>query len=450
MWGAQPQGGLVAITVDEVSLINNGESDWPALAGVVRLPVEPMQDIVFEDKYEFVPPHRGTWWPWVLERVVGWHMRKAYSISEVDIRGSDRLSSSIESGDGIVIAPNHCRLSDPVALGELVTGLGCHIFTMASWNVFKVSALQTFLVRRMGGFSIYREGMDRAALNCAIDVLVDAKRPLVLFPEGMISRTNDRLSLLQDGVSLMARAAARKRAAMSPPGRVVVHPVALKYRFDGEIESSVAGVLEGIESRLSWQPQVGRPLLERVEKIGQALLALKEVEYLGAPQSGSVFDRRDRLVDRVLGPLEEEWCDGRNDGGVVARVKRLRSEILPDMVDQELPEEERQRRWRQLADCYLAQQMSLYPNDYIGPDEAVERLLETVERFEEDLTDQATVHGPMTVLVEVGEAIEVPSVRSRERGEDPVMQELQEQLSGMLERLAAEIEQGRRQEGGRN
>jgi hypothetical protein len=66
------------------------------------------------------------------------------------------------------------------------------------------------------------------------------------------------------------------------------------------------------------------------------------------------------------------------------------------------------------------------------------------------LTDSATVHGPMAVLVEVGDAIEVPSVRSRDRGEDPVMQELQEQLAGMLERLAAEIEQARQQEGGRN
>ncbi len=419
------------------------------MAGAGRLLVGPMQDIVFEDKYEFIPPHRGNWWPWLLERVVGWHLRKTYSISEVDVRGLDRLLSSVESGHGIIVAPNHCRLSDPVALGELITGVGCHIFTMASWNVFKVSAFQKFLVQRLGGFSIYREGMDRAALNCAIDVLVDAKRPLVLFPEGMISRTNDRLSLLQDGVSLMARAAARKRAELNPPGRVVVHPVALKYRFDGEIESSVAGVLSDIESRLSWQPQVGKPLLERVEKIGQALLALKEVEYLGAPQTGSVFDRRDRLVDRVLGPLEEEWCGGRSDGGTVARVKRLRSEILPDMVEQDLSEDERQRRWRHLADCYLAQQMSLYPNDYIGPDVAVERLLETVERFEEDLTDRATVHGPMAVVVEVGEAIEVPSVRSRDRGEDPVMQELQEQLTGMLERLAAEIEQARQQEGGR-
>lgn len=133
----------------------------------------------------------------------------------------------------------------------------------------------------------------------------------------------------------------------------------------------------------------------------------------------------------------------------MARVKRLRSEILPDMVEQDLSEEERQRRWRHLADCYLAQQMSLYPNDYIGPDVAVERLLETIERFEEDLTDRATVHGPMSVLVEVGDAIEVPSVRSRDRGEDPVMKELQEQLTEMLERLAAEIEQGRQQEGGR-
>jgi len=439
----------VAITVDEVLRINDGESGWPAVPQAGRLLVDFMQDIVFEDKYEFISPHRGNWWPWLLERVVGWHLRKAYSISEVDVRGLDRLSSSIESGDGIIIAPNHCRLSDPVALGELITGVGCHIFTMASWNVFKVGAFQKFLVRRMGGFSIYREGMDRAALNFAIDVLVDAKRPLVLFPEGMISRTNDRLSLLQDGVSLMARAAARKRAGLSPPGRVVVHPVALKYRFDGDIESSVARVLSDIESRLSWQSQVGQPLLERVEKIGQALLALKEVEYLGAPQSGSVFDRRDRLVDEVLGPLEEEWCGGRSDGGTVARVKRLRSEILPDMVEQDLSEEERQRRWRHLADCYLAQQMSLYPNDYIGPDVAVERLLETIERFEEDLTDRATVHGPMSVLVEVGDAIEVPSVRSRDRGEDPVMKELQEQLTEMLERLAAEIEQGRQQEGGR-
>ena len=213
--------------------------------------------------------------------------------------------------------------------------------------------------------------------------------------------------------------------------------------FDGEVESSVEVVLGEIESRLSWQSQARRPLLQRIERVGQALLSLKEVEYLGAAQSGSIFERRDRLIDSVLGPLEEEWCSGHGDGGPVVRVKRLRTAILPEMVEQELPEEERQRRWRQLADCYLAQQMSLYPIDYIGPSRPIERILETVERFEEDLTDVATMHGPMAVLVEVGEAIEVPTRRSRDGDEDPLMRELEQKLGGMLEGLASEIDQVR-------
>ena len=419
------------------------------MADAGKLPGDAMQEIVFDDKYEFVPPHRGNLWPWVLERVVGWRLRRQFDITSIEVRGVERLKASLKSGDGIIVAPNHCRPSDPAVLGEVTAQAGCHVFGMASWNVFKVNAFQTFLVRRLGGFSIYREGMDRAALNCAIKILEDAERPLVVFPEGMISRTNDHLNVLQNGVSLMARAAARKRASTDPAGRVVVHPTAMKYRFDGEIESSVSGVLAEIEARLSWQSQAQRPLLERVERIGQALLTLKEVEYLGTPQAGAIFDRRDRLIDSVLGPLEEEWCGGRRDEGVVARVKRLRVEILPDMVEQELPEKERQRRWRQLADCYLAQQLSLYPTDYIGPDRPVERILETVERFEEDLADVATVHGPMAVLVEVGEAIEVSAERSRDGDGDPLMQELETSLRQLISGLAAEIERTRLPVGGR-
>ena len=413
------------------------------MVGAGRLPGEAMQEIVFDDKYEFIPPHRGTLWPWVLERVVGWHLRRQFDIASIEIRGIERLRASLKAGDGIIVAPNHCRPSDPAVLGAVAVEAGCHVFALASWNVFKVNAFQRFLVRRMGGFSIYREGMDRAALNCAIGILEKAERPLVVFPEGMISRTNDHLNVLQDGVSLIARSAARKRASADPAGRVVVHPTALKYRFDGEIESSVAGVLSEIEGRLSWQSQKQRPLLERVERIGQALLTLKEVEYLGAPQAGSVFERRDRLIDSVLGPLEEEWCGGRRDEGTVARVKRLRIEILPDMVDEDLLEGERQRRWRQLADCYLAQQLSLYPTDYIGPDRPAERILETIERFEEDLADVATVHGPLTVLVEVGEAIEVSPRRTQKSEGDPLMLELETRLQRLIAGLASEVDQAR-------
>ena len=79
----------------------------------------------------------------------------------------------------------------------------------------------------------------------------------------------------------------------------------------------------------------------------------------------------------------------------------------------------------------------------------MERILETVERFEEDLADVATVHGPMAVLVEVGEAFEVSAERSRDGDGDPLMQELETSLRQLISGLAAEIERTRLPVGGR-
>lgn len=406
-----------------------------------------MQDIVFEDRYEFIPPHRGTWWPWVLERITARFRRRIWGIGAIEVRGAERLTASVAAGHGVIVAPNHSRPSDPAVLGEIACRAGTHMYAMASWNAFKTSRWQRFVVRRMGAFSVYREGMDRAALNCAIRILEQAERPLVMFPEGVISRTNDRLNVLQDGVALIARAAARKRSAMNPAGKILVHPAALKYRFDGDIEAAIGPVLGEIEERLGWQIRQCRSLLDRIGMVGKALLCLKEIEHFGSPGSGPLYDRLDRLIEHLLEPLEQEWCGGRGDGGTVARVKRLRSEILPEMVEGQLVEQERQRRWRQLADCYLAQQLSLYPRDYIGPGSSVDRLLETVERFEEDLTDVARVHQSQTVLVEVGDAIVVPAQRSRGPDGDPLMRRLEEQISGMLAGLSVEIERSRRARG---
>ena len=78
----------------------------------------------------------------------------------------------------------------------------------------------------------------------------------------------------------------------------------------------------------------------------------------------------------------------------MARVKRLRSAILPEMVNGELTLENRAARWRQLADLYLVQQLHCYPGDYIESP-TPERILETVERYEEDLTDAARPHPPL-------------------------------------------------------
>lgn len=396
-----------------------------------------MQNIIIDQPYEFVPPHRGTFWPKALKSFLPLYLDRLHGVAEVELLGTERLRKSVEAGHGIMITPNHCRPPDPMVVAHFGYAVGRPVHIMASWHLFKQSAFQTWLLQRAGAFSVYREGLDREALKCAVQILVEAKRPLVLFPEGVVSRTNDQVNHLMDGTVFIARNAAKQRAADGGTGKVVVHPTAIRYFFEGNLDKTLTRALEQIEHRLSWRPQSHLGLTERIVKVGEALLTLKEIEYFGMPKAGELQERLTALIDHLLGPLEVEWLKGMRDDNVVTRVKNLRAALLPDMVAGELDEPERARRWRQLADIYLAQQLFFYPPGYFSPQPTPERLLETVERFEEDLTDQMPLHRPIRAVAEVGDAIEVSPTRERGVETDPVMAQIRTQLEFMLAGLAS-------------
>ncbi len=235
-----------------------------------------------------------------------------------------------------------------------------------------------------------------------------------------------------EGTALIARSAAKKRSKLQPPKKVVVHPIAIRYRFKGNVEAAAGSVLDQIETRLTWRKQQQLPLVERIYKTGGALLALKELEYLGEARTGPIDVRLQNLIDAILVPLEQQWLEKKQEGTVPARVKRLRTAILPDMTDDKIDETERQRRWKQLADLYLAQQLFNYPPDYVRSNPTPDRLLETVERFEEDLTDRVTIHRPFHATVTVGEPIEASPSREGRGGDDPLMEQIAAQLKKML------------------
>lgn len=395
-----------------------------------------MHPVVVDKPYSFVPPYRGTYWPRFLQLLMRRKLRRQFGVVDVRCQNLDRLRQSLSAGHGILLTPNHCRPCDPLVVGEMCRQAGTSPFILASWHLFLQGRWRAFLLRRIGAFSIYREGMDRQALQASIQILQEAQRPLVIFPEGVITRTNDRLVALMEGTSFIARAAAKRRAETQPPGQVVIHPVAIRYFFQGDIQASVQAVLDDLERRLTWQPQLAMGLYERIYKLGEALLCLKEMEYLGQPQTGPAFQRLERLIDHVLVPMEQEWLNGRREASVVARVKKLRAAILPDMIQGPLTDQERERRWRQLADMYLIQQMSHYPPDYIRSNPTPERMLETVERFEEDLTDSCRLHPPIVATVQVGDAIPVSMTRERGAPDDPLMAAVETSLRSMLAELA--------------
>ncbi len=399
-----------------------------------------MQQVIINEPYIFVPPVQSNFWPWLLQFYLRRYLRKTYGVHSVECRNVERLRASLAAGNSIVIAPNHCRLADPFILGILAKEADSNMFAMASWHLFKQGWYQRFIIRRMGAFSVFREGNDRQAIDTAINILVEHKRPLVMFPEGAITRHNDLIEEVMDGPAFIARQAAKRLKKQGAPGEVIIHPLAIRYAFQGDPKDTLSPVLDELETRFSWQPQRHLSLVDRIDKIGHALLALKEVEYFGEPRSGNPYERAEKLVDEVLAKLETDWNIKDSNGSAIARVKRLRTAILPDMIGGKVTPEERERRWRDLAACYYAQQISHYPRDYILRDKEnlPERLVETVERFEEDFTDKVRRHEPFHVVIQVGEAIPVGSQRDRESVNDPAMAEVKLQLQTMMNQLAAE------------
>ena len=201
-----------------------------------------------------------------------------------------------------------------------------------------------------------------------------------------------------------------------------MHPVAIRYHFHGDVEQALSPALDDIERRLSWRPKRELGLVDRITRVGESLLCLKELEYLRPPagrhdlRAGRAADRpsagtaRTGMAQAAAGN-RRPWPGSSNCG----------SPSFPTWSSARSVREERDRRWKQLADMYLAQQLACYPPDYLRSNPTQERLLETVERFEENLHDTCRVYRPMTATVTIGPPITVNPVRERGTGDDPLM-----------------------------
>ncbi|RMF36971.1 MAG: 1-acyl-sn-glycerol-3-phosphate acyltransferase [Planctomycetota bacterium] len=397
-----------------------------------------MQKIIIDRPYRFVPPHRGNRIPAFLEaiRAIDWYLYWFEGIHTYELRNVERLRTSLRAQRSIILAPNHCRYADPIAMGWLARAAGVYLFTVASWHLFNQNWLQSLAIRLCGGFSIYREGADKQSLDTAVEILVQASRPLVIFPEGTVYHTNDRLHPLLEGVSFVARTATRRRqkAGGTP---VLIHPVAIKYVYRGDLQSALEPEVLEIERRLSWEDHfAGRDLLERILRVGEALFSLREIEYTGATHCGQLSARQQALIERLLAPLENHYLRRTwPDQPVIHRIKQLRAKIVP--LWREARGAARVEYWNQIRATYVAQIIDAYDEAYLQRPTQT-RVLETLERLQEDLTDKAPVHRPLHCIIEVGEAIEAPPDRLPRDQPDPVMEQLTTALQGMLDQLAAE------------
>ena len=396
-----------------------------------------MNEILIDNPYEFVPPRRGKFWTWLVctFNIHRWWLKKTDGLQHFSCTNGHRIRESVKAGHGIILTPNHCRLSDPMAMAEVVKASGAYTYSMASWHLFHTGKFVAWSIPRLGGFSVNRDGVDRKALDTAIDCVANTNRPLTIFPEGSITRCNDILFPFLDGIGFIARSAAKRRAKQSPGSKVVVHPLAYRYRFLGDIDETSHEILDDLDSHLNADTSSETVLLERLHRVCENTLGVKESMALGTQRYGDFYERRDRFVDEVRADCEQRYLGENQEGDVISRIKSMRPHIVPALIRGEYDIEEETVVRRDLNNLFTAQAFCYFPAEYLDPDKSrvsVDRILETIYKLDEIITGENRAVLENEVTIDVLDAVEVSTDRPPRGEPDPLIETISENLQTRL------------------
>jgi 1-acyl-sn-glycerol-3-phosphate acyltransferase len=394
-----------------------------------------------DSRADFWPPRPSRFWKAVFEPFRRWYLRRYYGIAEVQVDGLGELLKRFGPADGVLLAPNHSHDSDPHVMMDVGRRAGRPVAFMAAWQLFRAHrGLDGWALQRLGAFSVDREGCDRRAIRQAVDCLTTG-HALVVFPEGEVFHLNDRLTPLLEGVAFMALTAQRELEKAQSPGRVWVVPTAIRYRYLDDVTPKLEATVAALEDRLFSKAPAGLPLPARIVRLGELLLTIKEKEKLGrsCEAEGDLPARIARLTGTLLERLETEFLKKSPSAETVPlRVKALRRHLLPLWSDEQSPPAVRQRARAALDDVQLVLQLYSYPGDYVAQKPSVERMAETIEKFEEDWTGFARPKGRRRARVVFGEPIDLKEAgagRARTAAHD-VTARLEEAIVGLMKQEA--------------
>jgi hypothetical protein len=368
---------------------------------------------------DFWPPRPSRFWKAALAPLRRYYLHRFYGIAEVVVEGADRLAQ-LGPDDGVLLAPNHSHDSDPHVMMEVSRRAHRPFAFMAAWQIFRTHwGIDGWVLQRMGAFSVDREGCDRRAIRQAVEFL-SRGHALVVFPEGEIYHLNDRLTPLLEGVAFMALTAQRELEKGQSPGRVWVVPAAIRYRYLDDVTPKLEEAVAELEARLFWKPRPGSALHERIIQLGEVFLTIKEKEKLGhvCESGGDLPARIARLTEALLQRLETEHLKKSPSAETVPlRVKALRRHLLALRADEKTEPAAREQARAALDDVQLVLQLYSYPGDYLSEKPSIERMAETVEKFEEDAYGAARPKGRRRARVRLGEPIDLKeAVAERARG----------------------------------
>ncbi len=355
--------------------------------------------------YVFRPPQYAGWFRPVLHALTAFFMRRRFNIRDIQIRGQEHLVRLVRSGQSVLVAPNHADHADPALLVTAGRRYGLAFHFMAAREGFEKGPLQRFVLQRSGAFSVDREGADLASIRTAMNLLREGRHPLVIFPEGEIWHHHEELDLLNEGVATILLRAAEKL----PAGRrSYAVPTAIHISHDLSEAATFSARLSVLEERITWKPKSGLEIVDRIYRLGGALLSIKEEEFLGEAQKGGLVERIQNLQDHLVRQIERKHERSGDGQPVPLRLKAMRHVIRQELNGAACPPPERQQElYEQLEELFVAQQLYSYPGQYLRRQPTLDRIAETIFKLEEDVLELENYPAPRRAEVSFGEPVDV-------------------------------------------
>lgn len=358
-------------------------------------------------------------------------------------------------GKRALVCPNHSNRHDPQTMFFFGQSAKECFNYVAAREVFDWDrGLNGWWLQHIGAYSVVRGAPDRESFKMTKKILTEGKQKLVLFPEGEISRQNDTLLPLETGAAQLSFWALDELDKQNINEHLYIVPIALKYTYAGDIRPALMDTLTKLEAKLSVARPSGSKLYPRLMAVAEKLIAALEGEYDRKPaKDATLNDRitglRLAILSRMSAYLNLELP--KSDRTLDA-VRLFRNKIDDFVYADEhgLSEYEKERHDEKAAAIKtfykdldrVVNFVSIY-DGYIKEHMTQERFADVLERIEHEVFGETSVKGPRSVLIDVGNPIDLRNYQNEYKTNKKVAlqkitDELATEMSGMLETLEHE------------
>ena len=357
--------------------------------------------------------------------------KRLIQISDIEVAGASIVQERIKDGEGVMIMPNHSSHADPYVIYSAADQVGTALHVMATWHVFHdKSWLARWILTKHGCFSVDREANDIGAFRLATSILQEKQQPLVIFPEGEIYHCNERVTPFREGAAAIAVAAARK--SKRP---ITCIPCAIRYNYVEDPTPSLLETMSELETSIFWRPKTTEPLEKRIYDFAEVLLMVKELEYLKTTQSGRLPDRIASLREQILTNVEQRNEIEASSKSIPERVKAARKTIMEKELAGDADTQQATQLNNDMEDLFLVVQSFSYPGDYVDDHPSIDRMAETIDKFEEDVLKKTTaeIKAQRRAKVSFGEPVDVSSDRKVKGQTTTITTEIEQRVQQMLD-----------------